>query len=187
MTSYLKIKKLKIMGAPLYVHWSVAAASLIILIASWRELIYALIALVSYLGIILIHESGHAFFAVRAGCKVLRIKLGLVHGLCEYQPPHSDWENMKIVWGGVVSQLLVVLCVLLLVLVLGDREPYYFRPVVIYLGAINLIIALTNLAPLPSLDGYKAWRIVPMLYRRWLRPKPKWQIKNTRRHGEKKQ
>lgn len=41
-------------------------------------------------------------------------------------------------------------------------------PIVVFLGHINVMIALMNLAPVAGFDGKTAWRVLPGLVR-WLR------------------
>jgi Zn-dependent protease len=37
----------------------------------------------------------------------------------------------------------------------------------VFLGYVNLFMALFNLAPAQGLDGKVAWRIIPLLLERW--------------------
>jgi len=153
----------RIVGAPVYIHWSALVVIAAIFLFSLSSPIYGAIAVASYLGIIVVHEIGHAIVAMKLKYGVTAIKIGAVHGLCEYEEPYSEWEDVIIAWGGVAAQVVVALFVLTIAALYTGDSYGYFGPVVAFLGYINLVIAAVNLAPSPWLDGYKTWRIVPLL------------------------
>jgi Zn-dependent protease len=159
-------KRLRIFGAPIYIHWSVLVVVCLLALSAIGSPVFAAIAISSYLGIIAIHECGHAFVAKRLGYQVYSIQIAFLHGRCEYAAPRQEWDGIAIAWGGVLAQLLIAIPVLILAGVLGQFEPSYLGPVVVMLGYLNLMIALVNLAPVRGLDGAIAWRIVPLLWTR---------------------
>lgn len=79
----------------------------------------------------------------------------------------SRWEDVLIAWGGVTAQLLIAIPILLLAWLLGDREVAYVGPVIAFLGYVNLLVALANLAPGEGFDGKLAWRVIPLSFRWW--------------------
>jgi Zn-dependent protease len=158
----------RILGAPLYVHWSVFAVVLLLALVSLRSPIYAAISIASYLAVIVIHETGHAWVARRLGYHVGAIRIGFVHGECEIDAPQSEFDHVLFAWGGVLAQLAVAVPILIAARLSGEPDFGYAGPVVAFLGPINLMIALVNLAPAPGLDGHIAWRAVPLLWQ-WQR------------------
>lgn len=129
--------------------------------------IYAGIAIASYLGVICLHEFGHAYVARHLGYDVAAVRVAFVHGLCEYEAPHTHWDEVLVAWGGVAAQLIVAVVVFVVAAIIGRSDPGYFGPVIAFLGYVNLLVALVNLAPGGGLDGSVAWRIVPLLYQRY--------------------
>lgn len=160
---YFKFNNLTVLDAQLYVHWLVLAASTLILIIYWQSPINIVLAILSYLSIIFIHEAGHAAMAKKVGCRVFAIRIGLVHGLCEYEQPKYELDDIKISWSGVILQILIALLVFSLSS-FGLINFSFFAPILVFLGYFSLLIVPYNLMPLRGLDGQKAWRIIPFLY-----------------------
>ena len=160
---YLPVGLIRIYGAPVFVHWSALAACAAILVAGYREPIYATLFAVSYFGVILLHEFGHALVATKYGCRVFCVKMTILHGVCEYETPWSERTDLVIAWGGVLAQLAVAIPLIFISVIFGMQDLGYLRPVVVFLGFISVAFALINLAPSPYLDGYKAWKLIPML------------------------
>jgi Zn-dependent protease len=156
-------KNARMFGAPIYIHWSVLAVILVLATISIESPAYAAIAIASYLGIIVIHECGHAFVVRRRGFDVLAIRIGFMHGRCEHEAPRSEWDEVAIAWGGVLAQLLVAVPILAVASVLNLTDLGHFGPVVVILGYLNILIAIVNLAPAAGLDGATAWRLIPLL------------------------
>ena len=154
-------------GAPVWVHWSALAVVGLLFLVSITSPIYAVVLIASYLSIITVHEVGHAYAARRLGYRVTGIRIGIIHGLCEHEAPQSELEDVLISWGGVAAQLCIAIPVLVIAWALGSRELYYFGPVVAFLGYVNLLLALANLAPAEGFDGQRAWRAFPLLFRWW--------------------
>jgi Zn-dependent protease len=165
---WLQLRRARILGARVYVHWSVFAVVLLLALVSLRSPIYAVISIASYLAVIVIHETGHAWVARRLGYYVDAIRIGFFHGQCESDAPHSESDHVMIAWGGVLAQLAVAVPILIVAKLSGEPDFGYAGPLVGILGQINLLIALVNLAPAPVLDGHIAWRAVPLLWQ-WQR------------------
>src|SRR6476620_10886514 len=60
---WLGHRRLRAFRAPIYIHWSVFAIAGVLAIGSRGDPVYAVIAILSYFAIILIHECGHAWVA----------------------------------------------------------------------------------------------------------------------------
>ena len=160
---YFRLKNVRFLGAHVYVHWSVAVVVAGIAALGIRTPIYAALLVLSYLGVIALHEAGHAIVASRLGYEVIAVRIGWFHGLCEYEAPDFEWEEVLVAWGGVAAQAIVGVPVVLLGALSKAADPGYFGPVLVFLGYINLGIAAFNLFPAEPFDGERAWRIIPML------------------------
>jgi Zn-dependent protease len=165
---WFQLRRARIFGARVYVHWSVFAVVLLLALVSLRSPIYAAISIASYLAVIVIHEMGHAWVARRLGYYVDAIRIGFFHGHCEGDAPHTESDHVLIAWGGVLAQLAVAIPILTVAKLSGDPDFGYAGPVVGILGYVNVVIALVNLAPAPGLDGHTAWRAIPLLWQ-WQR------------------
>lgn len=161
---YFKFNNFKVLGAQLYLHWLVLTASVIITIIYWQSLISIVLALLSYFSIIFIHEAGHAAMATKVGCRVIAIRIGLVHGVCEYEQPKHELDDAKIAWSGVIMQIMMASLVFSLSS-FGLSNYRFFAPILVFLGYFSLLIVPYNLIPSAGLDGKKAWRIIPIMYR----------------------
>ena len=128
-----------------------------------RNPIYAALFIASYLAIIFVHEFGHAFMAHRLGYEVDSIWITFWHGWCRCEAPDNEWNAVLIAWGGVAAQIVVALPALGMLILLGDRDWSYFTPIIVFLGYMNILMAVTNLLPGEETDGRAAWRIVPLL------------------------
>jgi Zn-dependent protease len=163
MQEYFRLGDFKIFGAPIDIHWSVMAVAFLLTISYFREPIAAIIAVISFFSIILVHEVGHAAVAHRMGCRVIGLKVCLIHGLCEYELPRYELEDVLIAWGGVMAQLLIAMLVFT-ASSLGANHLPYFGPILVFLGYYSLLVIPYNLLPCRGLDGYKAWRVIPLYY-----------------------
>jgi stage IV sporulation protein FB len=170
MKKHITVKSFRPLGASFEVHWSVIVASVLLLAGGIEAPVISLIALFAYLSIIFVHEIGHGLMAVHCGCQVYSIKLGFIHGSCTVEAPFDEWDQVKIAWGGVLAQLAVAFFVFIPALIISGVNLSYYEVILIFLGYFNLFIALVNLAPSKGLDGYVAWRVIP-LYLRQLKAK----------------
>lgn len=164
MRGCITLKRPRILGTRLHIHWSALVAAGVAFGAFIRHPVHALLLAASYFGLILLHEMGHALVAKRLGYAPSDITLTFIHGLCQYEHPDTLREDAMIAWGGVLLQLLVALPLI----VLGQATPLgsvsLFAIVVAVLGYFSVMIALLNLAPVQGLDGVLAWRLLPILW-----------------------
>jgi Zn-dependent protease len=152
-------------GARLYVHLSVIIVIAAVALAATESPAFATVTLMSFLGVTLLHEWGHAAVARHFSYSVEGIWLAAVHGRCEYQAPESRWERSLIAWGGIAAQLSVAVPLLILDS-LWHRSLGLLAPVVLILGYYSCITVIFNLLPMKGLDGALAWRIIPLLRKR---------------------
>jgi Zn-dependent protease len=161
--SWLRFHSLRIFGAAVYVHQHVLVAMALLLVLALKNWLLAITCLISYVAIIVIHEVGHAVVARRLGYEVSAIRIGLLHGRCEYEHPNSAWDASLVSWGGILAQLLIAAIVFATAAAVSGTFSDYFGPVVIFLGYINIVFAGINLTPRAPFDGYLAWRIFPAM------------------------
>lgn len=161
---------MKIDGVDVYVHWSVFAISAFILLGAFQQPAMSLVGLTCYIGVLLIHESGHMIIARRKGCEVLDIELYPVWAVTHFQSPRSRFDHSVIAWGGVIAQSAVAVPLVAWVLLFGYTRFEPVNAALVILGFFSLAMAVFNLLPFPPLDGAIAWRIVPELIGRWSRP-----------------
>ncbi|HFD31752.1 MAG TPA: M50 family peptidase [Gammaproteobacteria bacterium] len=174
MKKYIRIKYLKVYGAPVNIHWLALLVVAFLLVTSFKAPITALISIASYLGIFLLHEFGHAYFAIKLGYKIGKINISFVHGQCIYQYGqcmNEVTDNKKdhaiIAWGGVIAQLIVAIPLIFISLIINVKTVYGLGPPVAFLGYISAMFALINLVPVGHFDGASAWKLIPI----WLEEK----------------
>jgi len=153
-------------GVPLLVHWSVPAIALFLLGVEVRHIVQAAVAIVSYLAMLFIHESGHQFVAQRRGCRVYAIEIYPIHALCRHEAPGSAYDCALIAWGGVVAQVIVAAPIVVGLKLFGYTPFGTLNIVFAILGFFSPMIALFNLLPIAPLDGKIAWTLVPLAWAR---------------------
>ena len=166
--TWLQLGRTRVLGARVYVHWLVIAVAGLLAFMSFKSPIHAAVAIAAYFGVIVIHELGHGLMARRLGYEVASIHIGFLHGRCEFEAPYTERDDVLIAWAGVAAQLAVAVPVLIIATAFEDYDFGYAAPAIAFLGYLNIMIALVNLAPAPGLDGGTAWRAVPLL-REWLK------------------
>ncbi len=165
MRGYITLRRPRIFGTTLHIHWAALIAAGIMFGVMIRQPLDAALVVLSYFGVILLHEAGHALIAKKLGCRPSNIYLGIIHGLCEYQLPDSLKEDAMIAWGGVLAQAAVFVPLIVLSQTTAlATVPFFGIPIALF-GYMSLLVALLNLLPGRGLDGHLAWRLIPILLR----------------------
>jgi Zn-dependent protease len=167
LRSWFRLGRARVLGARVYLHWSVIAVVGLLAFMSFQSPLHAAVSIASYLGVIIIHELGHALMARRLGYEVDAIRIAFLHGCCEYEAPHTELDDVLIAWAGVLAQFVVAVPVLIIATAFERYDFGYAAPAVVFLGYFNLLVALVNLAPAPGLDGKTAWRAIPLVSQWW--------------------
>lgn len=150
-------------GIPVQVSASMLFAIPLLALLS-RSFTYALLAFPAFVGLMLVHELGHAWVAQWRGARVVGIELHAMHGLCSYETPYYELDDFLIAWGGVAAQVGVLAVAWpagWLLRFVPWEVAELLRPTFTMLVWTNVLIIVLNLLPVPGLDGGKAWRVVP--------------------------
>jgi Zn-dependent protease len=157
---------MRVRGVPVYIHWSVFLIAAFFILGSLRSPWMALIGGTCWMGVILLHESGHLIAAHRKKCLVYKIELYPLWGLTFYESAWSRVDKAVIAWGGVVAQAVVAIPCILWILTFGYTRFQPVNLVLAFCGFYSLLVAAFNLLPVVPLDGSKAWDLFPALYAR---------------------
>lgn len=177
----------RIFGIPIGVHssWFLVAALITWSLAGgyfpqeypgWPTATYWLIGVITavlFFASVLIHELGHSVLALREGVPVRSITLFIFGGVAqiEREPPTASAEFRIAIAGPITSLLLAGIFGLL-----GQTtaaSPVSAAPAV-YLGRINLMLALFNLIPGFPLDGGRVLRAMLWQYGGSFRQATRW-------------
>lgn len=153
-------------GVPVYVHWSVWLVALFILSNVIRHPMVSLLAIASYFGVLLLHETGHLISAKRMRCDVHEIRLYPIFGITEFQTPWSKLDHCIIAWGGVIAQAMVAVPIIVAVTIFGYSRFEPVNAAFAIFGFFSLAVAFFNLLPIRPLDGSIAWAIIPEWFKR---------------------
>ena len=159
----------RVLGIPVEIHWSIVAVvalftgnlavrALPIWVPGadlrWR-LVAALVGVILFFASILAHELGHSMVAMGHGVGVSGITLWLLGGMAQLDEmvPTARAEARIAAAGPAVSGILAVFFTA--VAVIGFELEAWRLAVAVagWLGFVNLILALFNLAPAAPLDG----------------------------------
>lgn len=157
---------LRIKGVPVSIHWTVWLIVLLILFNVIHHPVESLLALFAYLGVLLIHETGHLIAAQKMRCEVFAIRIYPIFGITSYETPWSKFDHCVIAWGGVLAQAVVALPIVAGVALFGYTRFGAINAVLALLGFFSLLVAAINLLPIAPLDGSIAWAIIPEGYKR---------------------
>lgn len=171
---------MRINGVSVYVHWSILALAVLMLVNASRRPLLTLVAGAAWLTVMFIHECGHMIAAHRRGSEVLSIELYPIFGITRFQIPWSDFDHCVIAWGGVLAQLAVGIPFVLWLAFIGYTRFEPVNAVLALLGVYNLSTAAFNLLPIVPMDGAIAWRIVPAFIRRYRERRVRPQYKSPR-------
>jgi Zn-dependent protease len=146
-------------GAPIDVHWSALLGMFLFSGAHFAPAHW-----LAWLLIVLVHEMGHAVLVRRYRLRVLGIVVHGIGGECVYVGT-TDERRSIIAWGGVLGQLA------LFAVAAAAREldalprTMFIWQLTSALLVPNLFTAALNLIPLEPLDGARAWRLFPQVWR----------------------
>ena len=151
----------RIRRIPIRVHWTAPLAAVI-----FGRLAFVPVFWLAYLGLILVHELGHAATVLLCRARVVGIDLDGAGGLCHWRGDPTSIQRALIAWGGVIGQFIAGLFALALDLAFGPFFNEYASQVFNVFTRVSLFLAAYNLIPVRHLDGVEAWKIVPIVRER---------------------
>jgi Zn-dependent protease len=156
-----RVPRFRLWGAPVFLHWSALAVAFAVFVLSLQTPFTAVLIVLCYLGVITLHEAGHAFVASRCRLAVHEVKIGWFHGHVFCEAPSDRHQAALVAWGGPGAQLAVAAVVFALSAVPALRAWQPFGVLLVVLGYVSVMLAVVNLAPARGLDGATAWQILP--------------------------
>ncbi len=153
----------RIAGVPVRLHWTALLGAFVF--TGFR---FDAVSWLTFAGLVLAHELGHALVVKAAGAKATAIELTGYGGVCRWRGDPSPIGRAAIAWGGIWAQLVVLAAVELWLQVGGMPRDYVAYRVIHTLTISNAYMIAFNLLPIPPLDGAEAWRL-PILLGRSLR------------------
>jgi len=154
-------------------HWSIFAIAILVLAGAIRTPDSTFAGMAAWLGLLILHESGHLGMARRRGYRACSMALYPIFGLAGFEAPESRLDRALIAWGGVLAQVAVAVPPALYIMLAGYTPFEPLNAVLVIFGPYSLFAAAFNLLPISPLDGSKAWDIVPAwLEQRRLRKSP---------------
>jgi stage IV sporulation protein FB len=162
LKKYYFISNIK--GIPCYIHLSLPILFSFVLILSIISNLELLIIYASIISAITIHEFGHAALVMRLNLEVHRINISALWGMCVYDEPYYEFEDIVIAWGGVLAQTLFVILIIFFYILFGNITNDLITAYISGFIFSNITMIACNLIPLEGLDGYLAWKIIPYYF-----------------------
>lgn len=141
-------------GVPILVHWTAPLGAYVFTGFRFDGVLW-----LGFVGLILLHELGHALMVRAVGARSTAIELTGFGGLCRWQGTPTQVGRAVIAWGGIWAQLvLLVLAESYLRLFPGTLSPVAMQ--LFWIATVsNMWMIALNLIPFPPLDGVEAWRL----------------------------
>ena len=146
-------------GIPIRIHWTTPIGVVIFTRFEFVPVLWLGFAL-----IVLVHEFGHARMVRWCGVVVLSIDVDALGGSCSWEGEVSRIQRALIAWGGVLAQLVLFVIVRSVDTTVEWAATFDGVQLLSVLTSTNLHIAAFNLIPFPPLDGWQAWRLIPLVY-----------------------
>src|ERR1700722_20383268 len=109
----------QVRGVDVYVHWSIFAILIVVLAGLTRKPVSTLLGMMAYLGLLIIHESGHLTMARRRGYQAFSMALYPIFGLASFEAPDTRIDRALIAWGGVLAQFVVAIPLTAYIVLIG--------------------------------------------------------------------
>lgn len=166
-----KLQFFSYLSAPINLHFSIVLAVLYFMTV--KGMVFGLVASIAYLGLIILHEMGHAFFVKKYNHELEEIRIYPIHGVCFYHVDEGWLTETLIFAGGLLVQLVVFIVWMIIMSSINALNLYALEnllsPISYIFIKINLITMIINLLPIQGLDGYELW------LRFWEKTVIKWQ------------
>ncbi len=200
----------RLLGIPVVLHWSLfIAAALIILTvgmgplqelqADWPAATlwtFAVMAAAGLFAAIYLHELGHALVARRYGIKTIRITLFVLGGMAQMAEEPKSWRaELWIALAGPAVSFVLGVALLGLALLALPAEPDWTSAeaffaalsptaaLMLWLGNVNLMLAIFNCIPAFPLDGGRVLRAALWAMTRSLTTATRWSARGGKLFG----
>jgi len=148
-------------GIPIKIHWSAPIGAVL-----WTGGSPSLARICAWVFMIVLHELGHAVLVRRAGAWVTHVTVHGMGGECWWQGDVTPIERAMIAFGGVWAQGLLALGAFAFAWISPPETQLAFDLIDMF-TRYNLYNAAFNLVPVPPLDGSQAWKLFPLLWKKW--------------------
>ncbi|HLL58021.1 MAG TPA: site-2 protease family protein, partial [Rubrobacteraceae bacterium] len=161
-------------GIDIKVHWTFFLLLIFFAFLGFQESgnvlggVVTALVIVALFFCVLLHEFGHSLVAQRFGIEVPDITLLPIGGLARLKSlPEKPWDEVKIALAGPLVNVVLAPIFFLLAYLLGAdllalpdvlRGVSSLGQVLVYLGYINVALALFNLLPAFPMDGGRVLR-----------------------------
>jgi hypothetical protein len=108
--------------------------------------------------------------AKAAGARVTGIDLAPVAGLCKWEGQVSKTWRAVIAWGGVLAQLVIFAATVVLLKLRGFPGPGFLDGLAWAFTLENGMMMFVNLIAVDPLDGFQAWKLPGLMWRKVKRP-----------------
>lgn len=148
------------LGAPVYVHISVLLVFLYFYLKG--GIITCIVSGLAFIGLMIVHEMGHAYFVRKYKHNLVEIHIYPLHGLCLYDYDTRWLPETLIFAGGLIAQVILLSIWLAVV---GSINLFNFtvaasvlKPLTNVLVDVNIFVLILNSLPIPGLDGFELWK-----------------------------
>ncbi|MEZ4295966.1 MAG: M50 family metallopeptidase [Polyangiaceae bacterium] len=149
----------RVRRAPIRMHWSAPLGAIAFTGFSFSPLLW-----IGFLGIVIVHELGHAALVWRLGYRVVAVRLHAFGGDCQWSGDPTRIEDAVVAWGGVLAQAVVWIVATVVLSVVGFPASPLLAALAVTATSTNVHMILFNLLPIPPLDGHRAWPLIPLLW-----------------------
>ena len=154
------LKIFEYLGAPVYAHISVLLVFLYFYLKG--GLLVCILSGIAFIGLMIVHEMGHAYFVRKYKHKLVEIRIYPLHGLCLYEYDARWLPETLIFAGGLIAQIVILtiwLAVLGFVNLVGlTNVEQLLKPLTNVFIDTNIFVFILNSLPIPGLDGFELWK-----------------------------
>jgi len=145
-------------GVQIYVNWTLpllgaGIAHLPARHAAGSPIANYLAALISLIGLVVLHEMGHAVAARICSMRVRAIILSGYGGCCVSEIPSRLSQAAFVAAGGLLAQLIILVLTICVLQVNGSSSNHAVNSAVFVLIGANALYMLVNIAPIQGSDG----------------------------------
>lgn len=148
----------RVAGVPVRLHWTAPLGALVLSGFHWAPVRWLVV-----LGLIVVHELGHAAVVKAVRARATAIEVTGFGGLCWWEGEVTPIGRAAIAWGGVAAQLLLLWAALAVEALGWKPASEAAWQVWSTLTFSNAWLIAINLLPFSPLDGGEAWSLPVLL------------------------